>query len=76
MRLWTLVTVGFAVSTALWLAGMVQAQQSDSIALVETPAQRVHLASAKSHSPFNIQVAAHSAERAASVALSYAENLR
>lgn len=78
MRLWTLVTVGFAVSTALWLAGMVQAQQSDGMELVQAPAPapRVHVAAAQPHGGFTIQVAARSAEQAASAALNYAENLR
>ncbi len=76
MRLWTLVTVGFAVSTALWLAGMVQAQQSDGMELVEAPAARVHLAQAKPHARFDMEVAARSAKQAASAALNYAEILR
>ncbi|HEY4082378.1 MAG TPA: hypothetical protein VGM81_16930 [Burkholderiaceae bacterium] len=77
MRLWTLVTVGFAVSTALWLAGMVQAQQSDGMELVQAHVPRVHLAAAaKPRALFNVEVAARSAEQAASAALNYAANLR
>ena len=77
MRLCTLLTVVFAVSTTLWLAGMVQAQQSLGVDLVEAPLGQVHLASAKTgHRSSALEISARPVEQAASAALSYTAGLR
>jgi len=71
MRLCTLLTVVFAVSTTLWLAGMVQAQQSLGVAEVEAAPAQVRLASARTASSRHAtEAAARPAEQAAPAALS------
>ncbi len=76
MRLCTLVTVIFAVSTTLWLAGMVQAQQSLSVDIASAAPARFGASSAKTASRQDLVVAARSVEQAASAALGYAQRLR
>ena len=78
MRLCTLLTVVFAVSTTLWLAGMVQAQQSMSADFASSAPLRFNnkVATGKSSTPPDVMVAARSVEQAASAALGYAHRLR
>ena len=77
MRLWTLLTVVFAVSTTLWLAGMVQAQQAVGLDIVAAPSTHsVTLASAQASPRQRMAFNARSMQRAASAALEYADSLR
>lgn len=76
MRLCTLLTVVFAVSTTLWLAGMVQAQQALGIDVVEASQRPLHVASAKMGPQRVLETAARPVEQAASAALSYTSGLR
>ena len=76
MRLCTLLTVFFAVSTTLWLAGMVQAQQSLGTDIAEAQALQPQVASAPADATRTVAVVAQPVEQAASAVLAYARSLR